>query len=751
MRNIFESIGRVVVRFRWLVLVGWIAAAIAVSVFFPTLASVSKSNNSDFLPSNSPSIKAANLATPFGRSDETSIPVIVLRAESPLAASDQQTIAALTTNLSKVPRVISVKDAGRSRDGYADELRVVTSFSRGPDASAKSLIENLRSAISTTPTSGLQVHLAGQIASQVDSQGQRSRSGAVDLFSIIFILVLLTVIFRSLLAPLLTLAPAVVANVMAGPIIAELAKAGLKVSALSQVMLVVLVLGAGTDYGLFLIFRVREEMQGGLSHRDAVVKALGRVGESIVFSAGTVIAALLSLLLATFGIYQSLGMPLAIAIVTMLLTGLTLAPALLAIFGRAVFWPAKPRPGNSKTGLWGRVASTVVNRPVLTLIVGVVGFGGLAIASLGNQPAGFDSGTSSPAGTDSAAGNAALSAHFPQSASNPTNVLFALAQPVWENRTTLTRIKEGLSSSGKFTSVTGPLDPNGVAISADQLVSLHDELGDPRALPVDKPAPTKVSSSLYATYRATANYVSADGKTVQYLGSLVAGDPSSTKAINSIPSLRKAVAGVAQNVGATNWGITGLAPAAYDINSTSDNDLLRVVPVAVIVIGILLAIVMRSLIAPLYLIASVAVSYLAALGVAVIAFIYIGNSGGLTFILPFLMFIFLLALGEDYNILVMTRIREEAHHLPLREAVQRALSITGTTVTSAGLVLAGTFAVFAIVGGDSQVRDIGTGLAVGIVMDTFLVRTLLVPSTVVLLGRWNWWPSRLTQEPSIEA
>ena len=157
----------------------------------------------------------------------------------------------------------------------------------------------------------------------------------------------------------------------------------------------------------------------------------------------------------------------------------------------------------------------------------------------------------------------------------------------------------------------------------------------------------------------------------------------------------------------------------------------------------------RSLIAPLYLIASVALSYFAALGLSVIIFIKIGGSGGLTFILPFLMFIFLLALGEDYNILVMSRIREEAHHLPLREAVSRALAATGTTVTSAGLVLAGTFSVFAIVGGrgsgGSQIVDVGVGLALGVLMDTFIVRTILVPCTVVLLGRWNWWPSALSR------
>ena len=206
---------------------------------------------------------------------------------------------------------------------------------------------------------------------------------------------------------------------------------------------------------------------------------------------------------------------------------------------------------------------------------------------------------------------------------------------------------------------------------------------------------------------------------------------------------------------ATASGVAGEAPALYDISTVSNNDLKKIIPVAILVIGLLLAIVLRSLVAPLYLIVSVGISYLAALGLAALLFINLGGSGGLVFFLPFLMFIFLLALGEDYNILVMTRIREEARKLPLRDAVSRAVAVTGTTVTSAGLVLAGSFLVLAFVAGGSggeQIRDIGLALAIGILMDTFLVRTLLVPSTVVLLGRWNWWPSKLTiDEPDVPA
>ena len=181
------------------------------------------------------------------------------------------------------------------------------------------------------------------------------------------------------------------------------------------------------------------------------------------------------------------------------------------------------------------------------------------------------------------------------------------------------------------------------------------------------------------------------------------------------------------------------------------------VPLAALAIGLILALVLRSLIAPLYLIASVVLSYLASLGFAVIVFMKIGGQDGLIYFLPFMLFLFLLALGEDYNILVMTRIREEARKRPLKEAVVTAIGTTGTTVTSAGLVLAGTFVVFGVVisasggSGSSAFNAVAYGLAAGILMDTFIVRTVLVPTIVVLLGRWNWWPSKLAAAVPLEA
>ncbi len=755
---IFGGIGAFAVKFRWVVIAAWLVAAIAVPKFLPSLNSVTQGNNSAFLPASAPSEKAAQLASPFGSPNLVPIPVVAAVSQGTLTAADTAWLATLAQDLSTVPTVIKVHDLGRSADQQADQLQVLSDVGGGDAAGQTTLVDNLRATIARahSPT-GLQVHLAGDLAINVDQQAKSGATGnEVELLSVVFILILLLLIFRSALAPFITLIPAFFAVAISGPLVGEAAHAGLKVSQIAQLLLIVLVLGAGTDYGLFLVFRVREQLRNGVDTKEAVVSSVTRVGETITFSAATVIAALLSLLVATFQIYSELGIPLAIGIGTMLLAGLTLLPALLAVFGRAAFWPSKTRQGTGQAGLWGRIAARVVRRPAIPLAIGVVALGVLAIFVGGYKPGGFGGAITAPAGTDSATGTALLNKHFPASSANPTNLVYRLSQPVWDDPAPIAAATSQLAASGLFTGVTGPLNPAGVTLTGAQYTQLHTTLGNAAALPA-VPTQTSVPVAGYEAYRATAQYVSPDGRTIQFQTGLKAGDPSTSSAMNAVPSIRTEAATVARTLGASAYGVGGEAPAFYDISQISDSDLAHVVPVAIIVIGLLLCLVMRSLIAPIYLIASVALSFFAALGLSVLLFIKIGGDSGLTFILPFLMFIFLLALGEDYNILVMSRIREEAHHLPLRDAVSKAIGVTGTTVTSAGLVLAGTFSVFAIVGGrgsgGSQIRDVGIGLALGVLMDTFIVRTVLVPCIVILLGRWNWWPaalSRATVKPGEE-
>ncbi len=755
MNSFFNGLGRFSVRFRWLIVVVWIVGTGAAVHFLPSLASQVNNDNSAFLPASAPSTQAGNLAEPLvGKATLVPVIIVAVREDGPITAADTQAIARLADLAKGVPRVESVQYVGTSADGHAAQLLAdanVAGFSPGPSAD---VVNGLTAAFAKAGApAGLQFHLAGTVATNVAQQQQsKSASNRTQLLTILFIIVLLLFVFRSVLAPIVTLLPAAVVLQLAGALIGELGSHGLKISQITQILLIVLILGAGTDYGLFLVFRVREGLRSGLAPHDAVAQAVARVGESISASAGTVVLALLTLLFASFGIYHDLGIPLAIGIAVMLVAGLTLLPALLAILGRAVFWPSKIVAGEPQESWWGKVAQRVVARPARTLAIGLVVFGALALGSLFYQPAGFGGATAAPSGTDAAAGNAALAKYFPQSSTNPTNLILKLAASVWQDPGAVVTAQSQLHATGLFTTLPGPLDPAGAPIPPAVYVHLHDTLGDPRLLPplpaAGSPA-AKVPTALYDAYRATARFVSPDGHTIQFEAGLTAGDAGSTAALNAVPDVRDALTTVQHNIGATASGVAGEAAALYDVSSISDGDLIRIVPIAILAIGILLALVLRSLIAPLYLIASVVISYLAALGLASIIFIKIGGSGGLTFLLPFLMFIFLLALGEDYNILVMTRIREEAHHFRLRDAVVRAVGASGPTITSAGLVLAGTFLVLAVTAGGqpggSQIRDIGLGLALGILMDTFLVRSLLVPSTVSLLGRWNWWPGKLTE------
>src|SRR5487761_1527189 len=419
---IFGGIGAFAVKFRWLVIAAWIVAAVAVPKYLPSLASVTQGNNSAFLPANAPSQHAANLAAPFGIStNETPVPVVAAVSQGPLTTADQAWITSLQHDLKTVPTVDKVTDLVRSGDGQAEQLQVLSDVSGSNQNAVTDLINNLRTQITRAgPPAGMQVHLAGAIAIQVDQQKASGNTGNhVQGVALIFILILLLLIFRSLLAPIVTVVPAFLAVAIAGPLIGEAAHAGLKVSQLSQLMLIVLVLGAGTDYGLFLVFRVREELRDGKDPKDAVRAALIRVGETITFSALTVIAALLSLLAATFQIYSQLGIPLAIGIGTMLLAGLTLLPALLAVFGRAAFWPTKTKAGTGKPGVWGRIAARIVVRPAIPLTIGIVAFGALAIAVPSYKPGGFGGTITAPAGSDSAAGTALLAKHFPSSSANP--------------------------------------------------------------------------------------------------------------------------------------------------------------------------------------------------------------------------------------------------------------------------------------------------------------------------------------------
>jgi putative drug exporter of the RND superfamily len=732
---------RTVVRYRWLVVAFWVTATVASVVLLPSLASVVRNDAASFLPTNAPSVLAAELAAPFLAPSGATGVLVATDIVGPLTPADLSAIKVVEDRALGSPLVVSVGGDAVSVDGqaYSAQVRFAPSTAGGGSV-GRDAVNAFRDAFGTPRDPQLSLHLTGSLPILVDQQAAAVRTEDIAIVgTIVLILVLLAVAFRAVLAPLVALAPAGLALALAGPLVAEATHIGVDISSLLQLLLTALMLGAGTDYGLFLLFRYRENLAAGMPRDEAIVAAGSRVGTSITFSALTVICALLSLLLASFGLYRGVGPGLAIGIGIVLLVELTLLPALLSIVGPRLFWPSRVRDDSGGAGIWGRIAARVVRHPVRALVGGVLILGVLSSFLVWYAPSGFNAG-GAIAGSDSSLGEMVLAEHFGEIAVGATDVVFRFPTSVWTAPSLLDRAEDELWASGWFSSVTGPLDAGGRYLSPRVVASLYTTLGPPQRLPlVDTKASVDLPDPLYAAYRVVAQYVTEDGRTVLYQTSLRAGSAGSTAAMQAIPSVRAALSRVARSVGATQWGAAGQAPGAADVSTISGQDLVRILPVVALVLALLLGLLLRSVVAPIYLVASVVLSYIASLGLAVLIFVTIGGQLGVNFTLPFFMFVFIMALGEDYNILVMSRIKEETAELPLRASVPRALATTGTTVTTAGLILAGTFGVLALTT-TGQVRQIGTGLALGILLDTFLVRTLLVPSTVVLLGAWNWWP-----------
>lgn len=749
MHRLFRGIGAFSVRFRWVIVVAWVAITVGCVYFFPGLNTITQGNLSVFLPGNAPSSKALALSAPFQNTHDASLTLIAARADGPLTAADQATIDSLEGWLSIQPHVKVVFDTGVAPDGAARQAEIQAAVPPSGGGAADQLVSEIRSHLGyVSEMSGLQLHLTGPLATSIDNTANLQTSiGNTTVYTVLFIMVFLLLVFRAPLAPLITLVPAGLVVLLADPVITGAANhLNLSVSTMSPLLLVVLVLGAGADYALFLIYREREELRNGLTPKEAVKKAVSSVGETITFSAFTVIVALFTLAVAQFGSYQSLGPSLAIGIFLMLLAGLTLLPALLSIFGRAVFWPTSTRPvAVQPVGVWGRLTGGLVQRPALTLLLGLVFFGGLSLGALNTSTAGLGGLNVGPPGADSTFGSDLVAKHFPAPSGVLTQTYFTYAESIWQNPTQLSVAQQQLGAIPTMKFVLGPLTPGGFPLTVDQLTQLRQTLGAPQMLPVEEPAQfqSAIPLQLYNAYRSTAQYISMDGRAIMFVTILEENSGGS----EAVPALRHAVTLAAQASGASDSGIVGTDELAYDVGQITQSDLFHIIPLVAVLIALLLGLVLRSLIAPLYLIVSVVLSYLAALGLAAIVFVRLGGQDGIQFILPFLMFVFLMALGSDYNILVMTRIREEAHTKPLREAVRHAVSITGGTITTAGLILAGTFAVLGYAVGSgpmaAQIHQIAFGIAAGVLMDTFLVRTLLVPTMVVLLGRWNWWPSPL--------
>lgn len=725
------------ISYKWPVIIFWVLA-LFFSHYLPSISSVSQTNNSSFLPSGAPSLQAGKISSKITGVSENAAQAIIVAAVNHgiLNKSDLETIQSAAKKASEVHYIKKIFFAGESKDQQAVELIAVASVGGfGPSSQGQAVISGLRNALRPFNMSNLSFHVTGPLAAFVDSQKATTKSeNTTGSFSIIFILVLLLIIFRSPLAPIITLLPALFSLLISQRLIAESTHIGVSVSEITQILLVVIVLGAGTDYGLFLIFRLREELKKGLSFEEALTYAISRVRLTIVFSALTVITALMCLLLSAFGLYRGLGPGLSIGIATVLIANLTLLPALLAVFKKVVFWPSIPKAGQKTEGIWGAVANRVIRRPLLTLVVALLVFSALGSFISVFKASGFGSPTVSATNSDSYLGQQIIDKHFSSLNFNPTFVVFQFSNSLYRDPQKIELLYKELKNTKQFNSIEGPLNPDGYKITLQELTYLQLQKNDPVI------NSSTSANKLTLVKKIISQYISSNGKLIQFNVGLKAGPPGSTQALNAVPQIRDALSFVAKDLNANYVGIAGEDAAIYDVAHYSSLDLEHIIPVVLIFLFLVLIILLGALIAPFYLVITVGISYLASLGFVVLVFQLLDNLGGVNFVLPFLMFIFIMALGEDYNILVISRIKEENANLPLREAISKALSATGTTVTSAGLILAGTFGVLTLTG-QSQVQEIGLGLAFGVLLDTFVVRTLLVPSIAILVNKFNWWPN----------
>jgi putative drug exporter of the RND superfamily len=540
---------------------------------------------------------------------------------------------------------------------------------------------------------GLDVYVTGDLGLWVDFEEVFGELDAkLLLATVLLVLVLLGAIYR---APLIAVIPIFVVGIaylLATGFIYLYAEAGNDVNSNSTGILVVLMFGVGTDYCLLLVSRYREELHRIEDKHEAMARALRRAGPAVLASGCTVVAAMLVLLLADTGSTNALGPVSAIGVAAVLLAGLTLLPALLTIVGRRGFWPRSKavacRPEEElerREGIWRRIGDRVLRRPGLALIATVALFGVFALGLLSYKED-YSIGGFFKKEVESVEGFEVLGESFPEGALGPTSVLVQ---------------REG-----------------GEATGAD-LAAVRERLEG-----VDGVA------SISEPQRSEDGAIGKIDVTFE-------DDPYSEAALARVDTLRDSVSELPG--GAT--ALVGAGSAVQqDFNDAAERDMGVIVPVTLLVITIILGILLQAIVAPLVLIATVMASFFGTLGLSIFFFIEVQGTEGVDASLPTFAFIFLVALGVDYTIILMSRVREEASIHGTREGVLRALSATGPVITSAGLILAGTFSVLMTLP-ITFTFNIGFMVAVGILLDTFIVRTIMVPAAVELLGDRVWWPS----------
>lgn len=677
---------------------------------FGSIDEVANDERSSFLPSSAESTKVQNEIAKFTGSD--AIPAIIV-AERPggLTDADRDGLDRLADRSTEVIPGAESSPVISSEDKEAAELVV----SIPADAEIGDVVTQLEEEAGQE-LSGLDFWVSGPAGFTADLQ---EAFGGIDgillLVALGVVFVILVIVYRSPLLPILVLISSLTALCAAVLINVALAREGIvTLNGQVQGILFILVIGAATDYSLLYIARYREELRESSTPFLAAWKAVRGVLEPILASGGTVIVGLLCLLLSDLGSNSALGPVASVGIACAMLATLTFLPALLAVFGRVAFWPRGPKYGTehpvltgpNATGLWPRVGRFVANGPRrvvagVTLVL-VIGCAGLAFLDADGVPQSeFVLGDS-----QARDGQAVIDRHFSGGSGNPAYVLAPSAERQ--------EVAEAISSTGGIdnlalvaqdsSSGTTPIDDTGQA-------SESSRPGPPAA------EPTEISGEIMfsLTLSAPADSLEAEG-TVEDLRDKL----SSTQAL-----------------------VGGSTAVDLDTNNTSSRDRAVIIPIVLVVITIMLALLLRSLIAPVVLLATTVVSFGTALGISALIFRLIGQPQSDPSV-PLYAFVFLVALGIDYNIFLMTRVREETITHGTREGTLRGLSVTGGVITSAGVVLAATFTALLVIP-IQFLLQLSIIVSLGVLLDALIVRTLLVPALSLWIGDRLWWPSRLAK------
>lgn len=581
--------------------------------------------------------------------------------------------------------------------GFPDDENVLSSVERIREISGDALAGT-----------GLEYGVTGDAALAADNQDEFNQALAIiAIATILLIIGLLLVVYRSPVAALLPIVTilAIVLPV-SGAIIAWIGQVfDINADSSFEIIRTIVLYGVGTDYIVFLLFRYRERLRADDDPKQAMITSVARVGEAIASAAGAVIVAFAALLLASLGFLQMWGIGLAVAV--MLLAALTLVPAVVSLLGTTVFWPSKSWQRTPKGSLPQRLGRLVARRPALVALVSGGILAALAVGALGFKPD-YDQFSQLPQDTESAQAFRDLQAGFPAGALNPTQVYVR-------------------SDTGQ------PLDQDAVAAFAETLAETPGvgSIMDAAAGPDGKPQHAELN---------------ADG-TVARINLLLADSPYTTEALDTASGPVRDAADANAPAGTTAL-VGGTSAIFADVEAANNRDLAVVFPVAGILIMIILALLLRSVVAPIYLMIAVLLGYAATIGAAVIVFLGIGSASGLIFFLPIIIYLFVVAIGTDYNILMIARLREEAKEgNEPRDAADLAVEHAGPSIAAAGLILAGTFASLMLAGLD-QLTQMGFAVSLGIALAAFVMSMFLVPSVTALIGHTAWWPGH-GDEPDV--